>query len=158
MSSPRLFDFRVPQHDLIVQVRHDGRSLARVELRGCRHTPGPYDPRSAFERRIAVALQRYFAGKRVVFRLPLAGGCGTPFQRAVWRALREIPYGEVRTYGEVARTIGKPGAARAVGNACGANPWPIIVPCHRVVASDGLGGYSAGPRWKRLLLTIERPA
>jgi len=80
----------------------------------------------------------------------------TPFQRAVWDALRAIPYGETRSYGELARAIGKPGAARAVGAACGANPWPIIVPCHRVIAADGaLGGYSAGLKWKRVLLELE---
>ena len=80
----------------------------------------------------------------------------TPFQRAVWDSLLAIPYGETRSYGDVARAIGKPGAARAVGRACGANPWPIIVPCHRVVGADGaLGGYSAGLEWKRLLLELE---
>lgn len=81
---------------------------------------------------------------------------GTPFQRAVWRALQKIPYGEVRTYQWVAKKIGKPKAVRAVGNACGANTLPIIIPCHRVVASDGsLGGFSGGIRWKKKLLKME---
>lgn len=81
---------------------------------------------------------------------------GTPFQRKVWGALRQIPYGQTRSYAWVAQRIGKPKAARAVGAACGANPIPVIIPCHRVVASDGsLGGYTAGLAWKKKLLRLE---
>lgn len=82
---------------------------------------------------------------------------GTPFQRQVWQALREIPAGETRTYGEVATEIGRPRASRAVGAACGANPAPIVVPCHRVVAAGGgLGGFS-GELWrKEAMLERER--
>jgi len=97
-----------------------------------------------------------FAGEKRAIRVPLADVEATPFQRAVWEALRRIPYGEVRSYGWVAKAVGRPRAARAVGAACGANPWPIIVPCHRVIAADGsLGGYSAGLKWKRCLLKLE---
>jgi O-6-methylguanine DNA methyltransferase len=81
---------------------------------------------------------------------------GTPFQEEVWDALRRIPRGETRTYGEIAADLGRPQAARAVGRACGANPVPVFVPCHRVQAAGGrLGGFSGGLRWKRLLLARE---
>lgn len=81
---------------------------------------------------------------------------GTDFQRAVWAALSGIRPGDVLTYGELARRLGRPGAARAVGQACGANPLPVFIPCHRVVAADGgLGGFSAGLDWKRRLLDAE---
>ena len=87
---------------------------------------------------------------------PLDDSGATAFQRRIWRELRRIPRGRVMTYGEVARVIGKPGAARAVGAACRANPLPIFVPCHRVVARGGPGGYSAGAGWKEYLLGLER--
>jgi AraC family transcriptional regulator of adaptative response/methylated-DNA-[protein]-cysteine methyltransferase len=81
---------------------------------------------------------------------------GTAFQRRVWEELRRIPLGETRTYGEVAAAIGAPGASRAVGSACGANPVPVVVPCHRVVpASGGVGNYGLGPARKRTLLERE---
>lgn len=80
---------------------------------------------------------------------------GTPFQRAVWDALRRIPRGATRTYAELARELGRPGAARAVGAAAGANPLPVIVPCHRLLAADGLGGFSGGLPTKRALLALE---
>ena len=81
---------------------------------------------------------------------------GSPFRRAVWAALRRIPRGRTLTYAALARRAGRPGAARAVGNACGANPLPLFQPCHRVVAAGGrLGGFSAGAAWKRRLLAGE---
>ncbi len=102
-------------------------------------------------------LQRYFSGKPVEFDLNLDLRAGTEFQQSVWRATYRIPYGEVRSYGWIAREIGKPLATRAVGSAEGANPLPIIIPCHRVLRSDGkLGGYSAGLHWKPKLLDQER--
>ncbi|KAA2213885.1 methylated-DNA--[protein]-cysteine S-methyltransferase [Teichococcus oryzae] len=103
-------------------------------------------------------LQDYFDGQRAEFDLPLAPH-GSVFQQRVWAALREIPPGETRSYGEVARAIGS--VARAVGQANGANPIPIIIPCHRVVAGGGaLGGYSGGdgPATKTYLLELERRA
>ena len=100
-------------------------------------------------------LGEYFAGKRREFELELAP-YGTDFQLRVWRALREIPYGAVRNYGDIARAIGQPGAARAVGQAVGRNPLPIVIPCHRVIASDGsIGGYSGGLTIKHRLLALE---
>ena len=98
----------------------------------------------------------YFAGTRKQFDLPVACA-GTFFQEKVWAALREIPYGETRTYGEIAAEIGVPGASRAVGAANHVNPLPIVVPCHRVVGARGkLSGYAGGTEMKRALLEHER--
>ena len=101
-------------------------------------------------------LAAYFDGELDTFDLPLAPR-GTPFQRTVWAALREIPYGETISYGELAQQIGRPGAARAVGLANGKNPIGIIVPCHRVVGSGGdLTGYGGGLARKQYLLEFEK--
>lgn len=99
-------------------------------------------------------LRRYFGGGRGGFELPLALA-GTAFQRSVWAELARIPYGETITYGELARRVGRPRASRAVGRANGRNPVPIVVPCHRVVAHDGIGGYGGGLAAKRALLALE---
>jgi len=100
-------------------------------------------------------LRDYFAGRRTEFDLPLAPQ-GTEFQRSVWRRLQEIPYGETISYGELARRVGNPKAARAVGSANGSNPIPIVIPCHRVIASDGtLGGFGGGLPTKQTLLGLE---
>ena len=91
------------------------------------------------------------------FTAPLDLSAGTPFQRKVWQLLRTIPRGQTRSYAWVAQKIGKPRAARAVGAACGANLIPILIPCHRVIASDGsLGGYSSGLHRKKRLLKLEQ--
>lgn len=80
----------------------------------------------------------------------------TPFQQAIWRAMRRIPRGSTETYAEVARQAGRPRAVRAAGGACGANPLPLFIPCHRVVAANGrLGGFSSGLGWKQWLLAVE---
>ncbi len=101
-------------------------------------------------------LLEYFAGKRRYFSLPLAPQ-GTPFQRAVWAALREIPYGETLSYGAIAARIGNPKACRAVGMANNRNPLPILIPCHRVIGADGgLTGYGGGLDRKHFLLTLEK--
>jgi len=100
-------------------------------------------------------LRRYFAGEHLQFSCPLDLH-GTPFQLAVWQALSRIPYGETRSYGEIALSIGRPGASRAVGAANGANPVAIIVPCHRVIGSNGsLTGYGGGLPTKAWLLSLE---
>lgn len=104
---------------------------------------------------VAAQLTEYFAGTRQSFDLPLAFE-GTEFQRAVWTALLDIPYGTTTTYAELARRIGRPAAVRAVGAANGANPIPIIVPCHRVIGSNGtLTGYGGGLPRKQQLLALE---
>lgn len=100
-------------------------------------------------------LQDYLSGRRALFSLPLKTE-GTLFQKAVWNALMKIPAGETRTYGELAAMIGKPKAARAVGNALNKNPVCIVVPCHRVTSSTGIGGYAYGPAMKKRLLELER--
>ncbi len=99
-------------------------------------------------------LEQYFAGKRRHFDIDLHL-VGTAFQQRVWSELARIPYGEVRSYGEVAIAMGHPHAYRAVGNANSKNPWPIVIPCHRVVASNGIGGYAGGLDVKRFLLHCE---
>lgn len=100
-------------------------------------------------------LEEYFAGKRREFTFPLDVR-GTEFQMACWRALLAIPYGETRTYADIARVVGKPNAFRAVGMANNRNPVAIVVPCHRVIASDGtLCGYGGGLEVKRKLLHLE---
>lgn len=98
----------------------------------------------------------YFEGERRVFTVPTAAA-GTPFQQAVWNALKKIPYGETRSYGEIARQIGHPRASRAVGQANNRNPLPIVVPCHRVIGASGaLTGYAGGLDIKVRLLELER--
>lgn len=105
--------------------------------------------------RVAKQVQEYAEGKRKAFDIPLQMH-GTPFQLSVWNALLKIPYGETRTYAQVAKMINKPKAARAVGNALNKNPICIIVPCHRVTASNGLGGYAYGIAMKKQLLALEQ--
>ena len=107
-------------------------------------------------RETARQLAAYFAGELREFDLPVKME-GTPFQLSVWRALRDIPYGETISYGELARRIGNPKGSRAVGLANGANPIPIVVPCHRVIGSNGkLTGFGGGLPTKERLLALER--
>ncbi len=115
--------------------------------------PGEHLP---LHKEAAGQLTAYFAGARKSFSLPLSPS-GTPFQKAVWRALEAIPYGETRTYGEIAVTVGSPKASRAVGMANHRNPISIIVPCHRVIGSTGrLVGYGGGLEKKVFLLELEK--
>lgn len=121
--------------------------LGRRAPRGSRTSPLARDARRQ--------LAEYLAGKRRLFRLPVKFGASR-FSGEVMKRLDSIPFGETRSYGEIARAVGRPGAARAVGQAVGSNPLPILIPCHRVLASDGrLGGFSAGLSWKRFLLSVE---
>lgn len=136
----------------------DGTSLVQVCFQSGPRPVQPHDgwvaDRAPF-RTVMTQLAEYFAGKRRKFELPLAPR-GTEFQRRVWRALTEIPYGKTVSYGELARRIDKPSASRAVGLANGANPLPIIVPCHRVIGADGsLTGFGGGLPIKRKLLALE---
>jgi AraC family transcriptional regulator of adaptative response/methylated-DNA-[protein]-cysteine methyltransferase len=101
------------------------------------------------------ALQEYVMGNRQLFQFPWHAQ-GSPFEMQVWAALAKIPYGQTRSYSEIAASIGNPKAVRAVANACGENPVPILIPCHRVIQKDGgLGGFSPGVEYKRKLLAIE---
>jgi methylated-DNA-[protein]-cysteine S-methyltransferase len=120
-------------------------------------TPAPTDVDGAARsvRLAARQLAEYFAGLRTEFEIPLAFA-GTPFQEDVWRALGRIPYAETVSYAELAQIVGRPHAYRAVGQANGANPLPIVLPCHRVLAAGGrIGGYGGGLETKRRLLALE---
>lgn len=134
-------------------------ALTGLYMHQQRHRPlaetfGGPDPTPFAE--VIKQLKEYFAGQRTEFDVPVTLG-GTPFQRIVWAALRDIPYGETVHYGQLAERIGRPGAARAVGLANGRNPICIIVPCHRVVGATGaLTGYGGGLERKRHLLDFEQ--
>jgi methylated-DNA-[protein]-cysteine S-methyltransferase len=105
---------------------------------------------------VAEQLGEYFAGERTAFDLPLRAE-GNELQRAVWRLMAAIPYGETRSYGHLARALGDRSLAQAVGTACGRNPLPVVVPCHRVVGADGdLVGFGGGLARKRFLLDLEQ--
>ena len=109
-----------------------------------------------YDKKYASFYEDYFAGRKAKYKGPL-GLTGTEFQKKVWQHLRKIPYGQTRSYAQVAEAIGHPGASRAVGTACGKNPLLIIVPCHRVVASGGgLGGFALGLKVKKDLLKWEQ--
>jgi methylated-DNA-[protein]-cysteine S-methyltransferase len=137
----------------------DARSLTQIHFQSGRHplTPPPEWRRSAAPFAHARReLAEYFAGERQTFSVPLAMH-GTAYQRSVWQALLAIPYGETMSYGDLARRLGS--APRAVGLANGANPLPIIVPCHRVIGADGsLTGFGGGLPVKRALLELEGAA
>jgi methylated-DNA-[protein]-cysteine S-methyltransferase len=137
----------------------DEAGLRFLEFRRGRRPVEPADDwrenRRPFREALA-QLDAYFAGRLRRFELPLAPQ-GTPFQLRVWEALLEIPYGETRSYGELARRIGSPDAPRAVGLANGRNPIAIVIPCHRVIGANGqLTGYGGGLALKRRLLSLER--
>jgi methylated-DNA-[protein]-cysteine S-methyltransferase len=139
-----------------VAVGVDGTGVAAVQLRP-RHAAPPV-PASGLLAEAASQLRAYFAGERTKFALPLSvpDSAGSDFERAVWAVLARIPYGEMRTYGEVAAEVGDAGAARAVGTACNHNPVALIVPCHRVVGAGGkLVGFGGGLPRKRWLLEHE---
>ena len=107
--------------------------------------------------RIRKSIISYFNGKKVKFNFPIDRIRATEFQKSVWKETSKIPYGTTTSYGEIAERIGKPKSYRAVGNALGANPLPIIIPCHRVVSSNGsLGGFSGGLKLKKFLLELEK--
>jgi methylated-DNA-[protein]-cysteine S-methyltransferase len=155
-SATRFAHIASPVGDLLVTADAAG-ALSRL------HFPGRTSPAQAgwtHDEAPFVELRRqldaYFAGELETFDLRLAPS-GTPFQLQVWRALREIPYGETASYGEIARAVGQPGAARAVGGANNRNPIAIAIPCHRVIGASGsLTGYGGGLDRKRLLLGLER--
>jgi methylated-DNA-[protein]-cysteine S-methyltransferase len=119
-----------------------------------RHARNDADDVPPVLKETASQLDEYFAGERTDFdvRMELDG---TDFQREVWTELARIPYGETISYGELARRVGRPSAPRAVGQANGRNPIPVIVPCHRVLAGNGIGGYGGGLKVKRQLLAVE---
>jgi methylated-DNA-[protein]-cysteine S-methyltransferase len=134
--------------------------LAGVWFEGQRHGPDARgwreDAAHPVLRQAAAQLAAYFAGERTGFDLPLDLQAGTPFQQSVWDALRGIPSGHTTSYAELARRLGRPQAARAIGAAVGRNPVSIVVPCHRVLGTDGtLTGYAGGLERKAALLQLE---
>lgn len=100
-------------------------------------------------------IEEYFSGKRRMFEIELHYISGTPLEQKVWGALMEVPYGTTVTYSQIAQRIGIPRAARFVGNACAKNMIPLIIPCHRVVSTSGIGGFSGDIKWKLFLLRLE---
>ncbi len=143
-----------PLGRVMLAAREDG-ALARLRVGERFDAPAEWRRHDAPFSEAKRQLDAYFAGQLERFDLPLAPE-GTAFQQRCWQVLTEIPFGETISYGEQARRVGRPGAARAVGQANGANPLPIIIPCHRVVAADGgLGGYTGGLSIKRRLLVLE---
>jgi methylated-DNA-[protein]-cysteine S-methyltransferase len=134
--------------------------VAGVWFVGQRHGPDSRgwreDPQHPMLRAAVAQLAAYFAGQRTTFDLPLDLRAGTAFQQSVWDALRTIPRGGTTSYAELARRLGKPQAARAIGAAVGRNPVSIVVPCHRVLGTDGtLTGYAGGLERKTALLQLE---
>jgi len=158
----RCYDtFEGPQGSMLL-VAND-RGLAGVYFDRQKHHPKRQadwkkDPHHRVLRQAKRELAEYFAGKRKRFEVALSPN-GTPFQRSVWRAISTVGFGETITYGELARRAGHPGSARAAGAATGRNPIGIIVPCHRIVGSNGsLTGYAGGLAKKRALLELEARA
>ena len=149
-------------YDIALFLASDGEALVRASFEASPETPPqdwPHewtrDPRDPVLTQAVEQLHQYFARQREEFTVPLSPS-GTPFQLRVWQALREIPYGHTRTYMDLARSLGQPGAVRAVGAANGRNPVPIFIPCHRVIGSDGgLTGYGGGLEVKLALLRLE---
>jgi len=156
MTRPLYAVWPSPLGELVLQ--GDERALHALHLHG--HRPrADRGLRAAVRFEAAIdQLEEYFAGTRTAFELCLQPG-GSPFDQAVWRQVSQIPYGQTRSYAEVARAIGRTDRVRAVGSANARNPLPIIVPCHRVIGSDGsLTGYAGGLDRKRSLLTLEQGA
>ena len=135
-------------------VASDGTAVTHV-LFGTHVLEGRAAP-TELTNRTANELQEYLAGKRTAFDIPLAPA-GTEFQRAVWKALQNIPYGQTRSYADIAAVVGNPKATRAVGSANNRNPIAVLIPCHRVVGANGkLTGYAGGLALKQRLLDLER--
>jgi methylated-DNA-[protein]-cysteine S-methyltransferase len=144
--------FAVATKVVALAVTVEDSAVVGIEL----NAHAPRRPNTPLERRVAKELREYAIGNRTAFTFPVAPS-GTPFERKVWNAVSAIPYGCTATYGEIARRIGSPDAARAVGAANGRNPLPLVIPCHRVVAAGGkLGGYGGGLPLKRRLLALEQ--
>lgn len=145
----------------IITIAADATHLQQLHIEGDRYFSAipqnwQYKPRHAVLQQAEEELAEYFKGRRLSFSVPVASNPGTAFQKAVWQELQNIKAGHVLTYSELAARIGRPKAVRAVGTAVGHNPLCIIIPCHRIVASNGsLGGYVAGLHCKQYLLKHE---
>ncbi len=138
-----------------LQIVETDKAVSHVVFRDDKFPSDATEQSSPLLRQASKQIEEYLDGKRRSFDLPLAPE-GTEFQRAVWAALQTIPYGETRSYGDIARQIGRPKACRAVGMANNRNPISIVIPCHRVIGADGsLVGYGGGLDLKRKLLEME---
>lgn len=137
-----------------VSIEDNGKALTKINFEGA--SGENYGEETIINERALRQLEEFLAGKRKAFSL-LVSPVGTEFMQKVWQALASIPYGEVRTYGDIAKQIGAPKAYRAVGMACNRNPLPIVVPCHRVIGANGrLVGYAGGLETKAKLLALEK--
>ncbi len=145
------FNIRIiASNDAIVRILISGSLLSRVS-----HAMNSMPGMTPLLHDACSQLQEYFSGRLNDFNVPLQPE-GTPFQMAVWDALKGIPYGQCSSYGRIAASLNNPGAVRAVGMAAHNNPIPILIPCHRLIRSDGgTGGYAYGPDMKRILITLE---
>ena len=162
---PQTVQFRTAPPLGAVRLAASPTGLCGLWFDGQRHQPGPFldgpgawpeDGTHPVLRRAAMQLQQYFQGERNAFDLPLDLSGGTPFQQAVWQALMQIGAGQTRSYAALARVLERPLAVRAVGAAVGRNPVSVVVPCHRVLGSDGtLTGYAGGLPRKIALLRLE---
>lgn len=152
MSNNR-YAYSTPCGDIILTFAEAGR-LRRLRFATESDSTNALLPLAGSHPALSRQLDQYFTGEPTAFDVALDLD-GTPFQQRVWSELLRIPFGETRTYADIARALGVPGGSRAVGGANGRNPVAIIVPCHRVVAADGLGGYTGGLRYKRALLALE---
>jgi len=159
-KQPILATLRLKTSDGLFTAHYSAAGLAQLDFpRGGRtpETPAASPTIRRWHNLASRAVRRVLRGRPAGQTPPLDLAGATPFQARVWTALRRIQAGGTQSYGRVAAAIGAPGAARAVGGACRANPVPLLIPCHRVLASDGgLGGFSGGPRWKRKLLGVEK--
>jgi len=162
-SKNNFFELPIPTRDGRFMARYSEKGLAGLNFPNAkafvapkRSEGGPVPTKiRAWHRATETALKNILAGRKPK-NLPSLDLAGTEFQMNVWSALRKISSGKTKSYGEIARAIGKPKAVRAVGGACGANPVPVLVPCHRVLAANKkLGGFSGGLDWKRSLLKRE---
>jgi len=156
------FELPIPTRDGRFTARYSEKGLAelnfpvgRASSQAAKQNGVPAKIRR-WHRVTETALKNVLAGRKSKSLPPLDLSSGTMFQKSVWQALRKISTGKTKSYGEIAQAIGKPKAVRAVGGACGANPIPVLVPCHRVLAANKkLGGFSGGLDWKRNLLKRE---
>lgn len=144
-----------PLPAVILTLTADDNNLLRIDF-GSQRSTNAIEKTTSILSLAAQQLEEYFHGLRRDFTIPLKAN-GTQFQQQVWQALIYIPYGMTHTYKELAETIGKPKASRAVGSACNHNPLPIVIPCHRVIGSSGsLTGYAGGLELKAMLLKMEK--
>ncbi len=139
----------------LLRIVENGRAITHVVFRAEKFPSDVTEKSTVLLRKAAKQVAEYLNGKRTVFDLPLEPA-GTEFQKSVWAALQTIPYGETRSYGDIAKQIGNPKSCRAVGMANNRNPISIVIPCHRVIGADGsLVGYGGGLELKQKLLELE---